>query len=161
MENSPRASVKGDSPLATSPVVPPELQTNPMNGIAKSVKNESNDENVNIDESFVQSGKIISESGPSNPKQSTAKKNRTIKRRKQTYCLCEGEDDGTPMIRCEGPCKNWYDHSQRYSSSTSMQSRINIHVYLRYHFRCVSLSEAEAEEIGKSTILSFSRFRYV
>lgn len=31
--------------------------------------------------------------------------NRTRKR--GTYCLCEKIDNGTPMIFCEGGCKNW------------------------------------------------------
>ncbi|KAI5118689.1 hypothetical protein M0805_003625 [Coniferiporia weirii] len=42
-----------------------------------------------------------------------------------TYCICGGEDDGTPMIKCEGGCKNWY------------------------HFQCMDLSEDVAGEIER------------
>lgn len=24
------------------------------------------------------------------------------------YCICKGGDDGSPMIKCEGDCQNWY-----------------------------------------------------
>ncbi|TDL23603.1 hypothetical protein BD410DRAFT_786842 [Rickenella mellea] len=56
------------------------------------------------------------------PAKSTA--GRATKKAKEIYCICEGTDDGTPMIKCEGDCKKWY------------------------HFRCVSLSEREAEDIA-------------
>lgn len=43
---------------------------------------------------------------------------RTLKR--GMYCLCEGTDDGTPMVRCEGGCKNWFaDHTFSASNSSS------------------------------------------
>ena len=29
------------------------------------------------------------------------------KKRKEEFCVCKGEDDGRPMVRCEGACKNW------------------------------------------------------
>ena len=30
------------------------------------------------------------------------------KKNEKLYCICKGIDNGTPMIKCEGPCKNWY-----------------------------------------------------
>ncbi|KAG8899364.1 hypothetical protein FRB99_006764, partial [Tulasnella sp. 403] len=41
----------------------------------------------------------------------------------KTWCSCKGKDDGSPMIKCEG-CDNWY------------------------HFRCISLSQSDADEIA-------------
>ncbi|KAG9032082.1 hypothetical protein FRB95_001943 [Tulasnella sp. JGI-2019a] len=41
----------------------------------------------------------------------------------KTWCVCHSADDGTPMITCEC-CDNWF------------------------HFRCISLTESDAEEIG-------------
>ena len=26
----------------------------------------------------------------------------------EVYCICKGKDDGSPMIKCEGDCQNWY-----------------------------------------------------
>ncbi|PIL25119.1 transcription factor [Ganoderma sinense ZZ0214-1] len=49
-------------------------------------------------------------------------KARAAKRGAKTYCLCKKADDGSPMIHCS-TCKDWY------------------------HFRCVDLSERDAEEI--------------
>ncbi|EJD07690.1 uncharacterized protein FOMMEDRAFT_101080 [Fomitiporia mediterranea MF3/22] len=43
----------------------------------------------------------------------------------ETYCNCDGEDDGSPMVKCEGPCQKWY------------------------HFKCVELDEETAGEIEK------------
>lgn len=37
-----------------------------------------------------------------------AKKNSNGRKKKEVYCNCMGEDDGTPMIKCEGLCQNWY-----------------------------------------------------
>ena len=31
------------------------------------------------------------------------------KKNEKTYCICKGADNGTPMIKCEGPCNNWCD----------------------------------------------------
>ncbi|EJF64119.1 hypothetical protein DICSQDRAFT_100770 [Dichomitus squalens LYAD-421 SS1] len=47
---------------------------------------------------------------------------RATKRGAKIYCLCKKPDDGSPMIHCSS-CKDWY------------------------HFRCVELSETDAEEI--------------
>jgi len=30
------------------------------------------------------------------------------RRKTKTFCLCQGKDDGSPMIHCEGGCSNWY-----------------------------------------------------
>jgi len=42
---------------------------------------------------------------------------------KKQYCVCKQPDDGTPMVNCT-ECKDWY------------------------HFRCVDLSEKDADEIS-------------
>ncbi|KAL5492519.1 BYE1 [Sanghuangporus weigelae] len=76
---------------------------------------------------------------------STASKSTSRSRKKGggTYCLCKGEDDGTPMVKCEGGCQNWY------------------------HFRCIGLNEDDAGEIeqyicpecetktGRKTVMDF------
>ncbi|KAI1793537.1 hypothetical protein LXA43DRAFT_1001195 [Ganoderma leucocontextum] len=49
-------------------------------------------------------------------------KAKTAKKGAKTYCLCKNADDGSPMIHCSS-CKDWY------------------------HFRCIDLSERDAEEI--------------
>ncbi|EIN06001.1 hypothetical protein PUNSTDRAFT_145392 [Punctularia strigosozonata HHB-11173 SS5] len=43
-------------------------------------------------------------------------------RSKKQYCVCKGNDDGTPMINCSY-CKDWF------------------------HFRCVNISEDDADDI--------------
>ncbi|TFY74439.1 hypothetical protein EWM64_g9573 [Hericium alpestre] len=50
------------------------------------------------------------------------KEKKTKGKEKPRYCLCKGDDDGTPMVFC-CLCENWY------------------------HFRCVDLTEEEAENI--------------
>ncbi|KAI0708842.1 hypothetical protein C8T65DRAFT_649641 [Cerioporus squamosus] len=49
-------------------------------------------------------------------------KGRVTRKSSKAYCLCKKPDDGSPMIHCSA-CKDWY------------------------HFRCVELSERDAEEI--------------
>ena len=40
----------------------------------------------------------------------TTKTKKAAGRKKaQTFCLCHGKDDGSPMIHCEGGCSNWYE----------------------------------------------------
>jgi len=41
----------------------------------------------------------------------------------QLFCSCEGRDDGSPMIKCDGDCDTWY------------------------HLRCIDVSEDDAGEI--------------
>ena len=26
---------------------------------------------------------------------------------KEQFCVCKGDEDGRPMVRCEGACNNW------------------------------------------------------
>ncbi|KAJ3003564.1 hypothetical protein NUW54_g5232 [Trametes sanguinea] len=52
----------------------------------------------------------------------SAGKARVTRKSSKTYCICKKPDDGSPMIRCAS-CKDWF------------------------HFRCVELSEKDAEEI--------------
>ncbi|KAI0629133.1 hypothetical protein C8Q77DRAFT_307225 [Trametes polyzona] len=47
---------------------------------------------------------------------------RVTRKSSKTYCVCKKPDDGSPMIHCSS-CKDWF------------------------HFRCVELSEQDAEEI--------------
>ncbi|KAL5531359.1 hypothetical protein ACEPAG_4236 [Sanghuangporus baumii] len=89
--------------------------------------------------------KKVASSKPPVSSVSTASKSTSRSRKKAggTYCLCEGEDDGTPMVKCEGGCQNWY------------------------HFRCVDLDEDDAGEIeqyicpecevktGRKTVMDF------
>ncbi|KAH8108343.1 hypothetical protein DFH11DRAFT_1691587 [Phellopilus nigrolimitatus] len=56
---------------------------------------------------------------------STTAKAGALRKMDRTYCVCKGSDDGTPMIKCEGGCENWY------------------------HFRCVNLPDDVAGEIER------------
>ncbi|KAI0820319.1 hypothetical protein BC628DRAFT_1397687 [Trametes gibbosa] len=49
-------------------------------------------------------------------------RSRVTRRNSKAYCVCRKPDDGSPMIHCSS-CKDWF------------------------HFRCVELSEKDAEEI--------------
>ncbi|OCB87803.1 hypothetical protein A7U60_g5126 [Sanghuangporus baumii] len=88
--------------------------------------------------------KVASSKPPVSSASMTSKStDRSRKKGGGTYCLCKGEDDGTPMIKCEGGCQSWY------------------------HFRCVDLDEDDAGEIeqyicpecevktGRKTVMDF------
>ncbi|EED81881.1 predicted protein [Postia placenta Mad-698-R] len=57
----------------------------------------------------------------------------------KVFCVCRKPDDGTPMIRCE-QCREWFV----FSATGLGAIRLNC---VRYHFRCVGLSERDAEDI--------------
>ncbi|KAI0644219.1 hypothetical protein C8Q79DRAFT_974759 [Trametes meyenii] len=52
----------------------------------------------------------------------TSGRSRVTRKALKTYCICKKPDDGSPMIHCAS-CKDWF------------------------HFRCVELSDRDAEEI--------------
>jgi hypothetical protein len=52
-----------------------------------------------------------------------------VSRQKAEFCTCRGQDDGRPMIHCSH-CDDWF------------------------HFECVQLDQADAEEIGESVPLA-------
>lgn len=52
--------------------------------------------------------KPASSKEPLSTTSSTAKAVSKGKKKSGGYCICKGEDDGSPMIKCEGDCKNWY-----------------------------------------------------
>ena len=55
--------------------------------------------------------KIVPSEPPASPASTVSKSTGKGKRKGGgTYCLCKGEDDGTPMIKCDGGCRNWYAH---------------------------------------------------
>lgn len=104
LKSSPRSSAKADSPM--SPTVTQNVD--PSAGITDSdVSKIDNSNEIVKEEQSAKDTKPASSTGTPRSKQSPVKKPKTTKRRKQKYCLCEGEDDGSPMIRCEGPCKKW------------------------------------------------------
>lgn len=39
---------------------------------------------------------------------STSKAKGNAQKKAGAFCICNGPDDGSPMIKCEGGCKNWY-----------------------------------------------------
>lgn len=63
-------------------------------------------------------------------------------RRRGTYCICESSDNGTPMVQCEGDCKNWF-------VNPLLNPYQRLILLDRYHFNCVGLSEDDAGEISK------------
>ena len=77
----------------------------------------------------------------------TSGKAKATKRGAKTYCLCKKVDDGSPMIHCSS-CKDWCVPSSLHPVATS---RFANDLCRRYHFRCVDLSERDAEEIRESS----------
>ena len=66
-------------------------------------------------------------------------------RSRRAYCSCRQPDDGTPMILCS-ECKEWCVARPICDDVCSAHpSRPLSHN--RYHFRCLGLSEREAEDI--------------
>lgn len=90
-------------------------------------------------------------SSASSSAKSTAK---SRKRGGGTYCVCNGEDDGSPMIKCEGECQNWY--GKVTFIFTLHKTALLTAVFTRYHFECVGLDEDVAGEIGMCSLLQFA-----
>ncbi len=67
-----------------------------------------------------------------------------------TYCLCNGQDDGSPMITCEA-CENWC--AVVYIMPLSL-AHLPFTFLQRYHFHCVSLTQEEADDIGAFLLLA-------
>lgn len=59
----------------------------------------------------------------------------------EVYCVCKGKDDGTPMIKCEGECQNWYVASHVHCALEL--------IVCRYHFGCISMDEEDADRVGE------------
>ena len=72
-------------------------------------------------------------------------KARVTRKSTKTYCLCKKPDDGSPMIHCSA-CKEW-------CVVVTLPSTLLVYssFFARYHFRCVELSERDAEEIRESS----------
>jgi hypothetical protein len=64
---------------------------------------------------------------------------------KKSYCLCHQPDDGTPMVNCS-ECKDWQVPLPFLSYDFLDLTP------LRFHFRCVELSEREADDISQFPI---------
>lgn len=45
--------------------------------------------------------------GQSRPSSGKAKKGKGAGKA-EVFCLCQGKNDGRPMIRCDASCRNWY-----------------------------------------------------
>ena len=46
-------------------------------------------------------------SGSISPTADTPVSPSSSSRKKKRFCSCKGEDDGRPMVHCEGVCKDW------------------------------------------------------
>ncbi|CDO75985.1 hypothetical protein BN946_scf184548.g2 [Trametes cinnabarina] len=74
-------------------------------------------------EPLSQEGESIAQDEKENVKMNgSSGKSRVTRKSSKVYCICKKPDDGSPMIHCAS-CKDWF------------------------HFRCVELSEKDAEEI--------------
>ncbi|KAG5647794.1 hypothetical protein DXG03_007716 [Asterophora parasitica] len=121
---STRARTRAATTASTSkalPVSSPGAERKPKNSARKTVKS-TQSESDQVGKENVKGKSVKTPSNPPSKTSTAVAKGKSLRSAPEVYCTCQKGDDGSPMVQC-GECNVWY------------------------HFRCVDLTEEDAEDI--------------